>query len=110
MAEERKLTDLEQVWRDLATLTMEEGADTIAVVTMIIDRRGIIKPMVRTKGLPDHVGMTFHALGTELMCQLCQPIFNKAFRCGCSTCESDAGKAMREAMKRAPWSTIKAEA
>lgn len=106
--EPKPLTNTEQAWHDLATATMQQDDDVLAVVTMIIDRRGLIRPMASTKNLPDPVGITLRVSVTDLLMQVCQLLFGKPFRCGCRSCESPEGKAMRES--QVPWSHIKAQA
>jgi hypothetical protein len=108
MPELRELTSAEQRWKDLSTETMEAEADTVAVVVMIVDRRGVIRSLVSTKNLPEAVGATLRGTITEVMAQLCRMLFSKPFRCGCRTCESEEGKAMRN--MQGHWSPTKAQA
>lgn len=109
-AKESPRTPTEMRWAVYATEAMQSD-DHVAVVTMVIDRTGVIRPMVSTKGLPDQAGETIRAAVTDFLCNLCSFVFKRPFRCGCSTCESKGAKELREALNAGPsWNPTKAEA
>lgn len=102
----------EFIWALTARKAMGENPDVIAVVTTIVERDGVIRPLAVTKDLPEMFGHTMRSAATKIMRLICSTLLNRPFRCGCRTCESDRGKELREAIAagRVSWTQTKAEA
>lgn len=108
---EAPLNDLRQAWKDLATRTMQQNDDVVAVITMVVERSGVIRPMASTNGMPDTFGETLRAAVTEFLCNVCSFAFKRPFRCGCRTCETDGAKELRDALQAGTtWNQTKGEA
>lgn len=108
----RPLTITEFTWALTARKAMEENPDAIAVVTTIVERTGVIRPLAVTKDLPALFAHTMRSASTEIMRTVCSTLLNRPFRCGCRTCESEGASELREAIEagRVSWTQTKAEA
>lgn len=108
----RPMNRVEMKWAAYSLSAMMDGEDNVAVVTMVVDRTGVIRPMVSTKNLPDAVGESIRASVTDFLVNVCGFLFKKPFRCGCRTCESKGAAELRDALAagQAGWSQTKAEA
>ncbi|MBL7954404.1 MAG: hypothetical protein JNJ91_05155 [Flavobacteriales bacterium] len=108
----RPLSITEFTWALTARKAMGENPDVIAVVTTIVERTGVIRPLAVTKDLPEHAGNTMRTAATEIMRSVCSLLFKTPFRCGCRTCESDGASELRDAIAagRVSWTQTKAEA
>lgn len=101
-----------QAFMDLATETMTKQPGIVAVVTMLVDSSGVVRPAVSTKDLPDHIGHNLRVNITNVMVTICAHLFGRRFRCGCVNCTSPEAEAGREVLEQMPhgWSTTKAQA
>ncbi len=107
----RPMNPTEMKWACYATAAMDEAKDHIAVVTMVVDRTGLIRPLVSTKNLPEALSMTLRASVTDFLANVCSFIFKRPFRCGCRTCETKEGKDLHKAIASHNWNVdIKAQA
>lgn len=106
----RSATELR--WATYSRAAMNERDEHVAVLTLVVDRSGVIRPMVSTKNMPDIFAETIRTIATDTLANACSAIFQKPFRCGCRTCESGKAKELRDALEagRAGWSQTKAEA
>lgn len=110
--EGRPLSITEFTWALTARRAMEQNADVVAVVTTIVDRTGVIRPLAVTKDMPEQFGHTMRSAATDIMVMTCGLLLKKDFRCGCRTCESEGANELRDAIEagRASWTKTKAEA
>lgn len=110
--EGRPLSITEFTWALVARKAMEQNADVVAVVTTIVEKTGVVRPLAVTKDLPELAGETLRAAATEIMTSVCSTMFRRPFRCGCRTRESGTAKELLDAINagRAGWSQTKAEA
>lgn len=110
--EGRPLNITEFTWALTARRAMEQNPDVVAVVTTIVERTGVIRPLAVTKDMPEQFGYTMRSAATDIMRVACSTLFSRPFRCGCRTCESESANELRDAIAagRVSWSKTKAQA
>lgn len=106
------LTATSILWTNYAKEEMKASEDTVALITAVVDKSGVIRPMSVTKGLPDTVDITLRAAVTDILSAACSCIFKRKFRCVCRDCTAGRAKELHDAIAagRVGWSPTKAEA
>lgn len=109
MAEQRTLSSQEQACEDLANKLVTEQPSIVAVLTLVVDANGTIKPMLLSR-MSEAASHTIRVAMTQLLSEIVGSILKRPFRCGCSTCEANKDKQVRGTISNLPWTTTKAEA
>lgn len=94
----RTANDAEMTWAATARKFMGENPNIVAVVTIQVDKTGIVTPLASTKDMPAMIGETLRSATNEFVVNICRMLFGKPFRCGCPTCRNGGAQELRDAM------------
>lgn len=108
----RSANDAEMTWATTARKFMEQNKEVDIVLTLLVDRSGVVTPLAAAKDTPAILVETLRSVATNVVVAACTSVLKRSFRCGCPTCRNGGAQELRDAISagRAGWSQTKAEA
>lgn len=108
----RTANEAEMTWATTARMFMEQDEKVEVVLTLLVDKTGVVRPLASAKNKPAILVETLRAATTNVVLQICRALFGKPFRCGCPTCSIRGAHELSDIMAAGPagWYKIKVEA
>lgn len=110
--EGRTANDAEMTWATTARKFMEQNKEVEIVLTLLVDKSGVVTPLAAAKDTPAILVETLRSAATNVIVTACTAVFKRSFRCGCPTCRNGDAQELRDAMAagRVSWTKTKFEA